>query len=117
MQFGGQRRINEGVKLRGELTMSEEKQIKEKKELTDIIQKSAYKHGCFMFGGAYLVTEDTYNAGYRKQKEGEWIGASRTHELICNLCGAIGPVDCLKEDFYESNFCPNCGAKMKGGAK
>ena len=52
-----------------------------------------------------------------KQCEGEWIRNRQTSEYICSLCGAIGPVDCLKEDFYESNYCPNCGAKMKGGMK
>ena len=61
-----------------------------------------------------------YNAGYRKQSEGEWIQHQpyhQTDDFYCSLCGAIAPVDCLKEDFYESNFCPNCGAKMKGGAE
>ena len=57
------------------------------------------------------------NAGYRKQSEGEWISNRQTDELICNLCGAIAPVDCEKERFYKSNFCPNCGSKMKGGEK
>jgi hypothetical protein len=55
-----------------------------------------------------------YQEGYRKQSEGEWIGNRQTGEYICNLCGGIAPVDCEKEDFYKSNFCPNCGAKMKG---
>jgi hypothetical protein len=61
-----------------------------------------------------------YNAGYRKQSEGEWIQHQpyhQTDDFYCSLCGAIAPVDCLKEDFYESNFCPNCGASMKGGAE
>lgn len=52
-----------------------------------------------------------------KQSEGEWISNCQTDEFICSLCGAIAPVDCLKEEFYKSKFCPNCGAKMKGGAK
>ena len=47
----------------------------------------------------------------------KWISNYQTGEYICSLCGALAPVDCLKEDFYESNFCPNCGAKMKGGAE
>lgn len=52
---------------------------------------------------------------YRKKSEGEWLGSDQTDEYICSLCGGIAPVDCEKEDFYKSNFCPNCGAKMKGG--
>ncbi len=47
--------------------------------------------------------------------KGEWISNRQTDELICSLCGAIAPVDCEKERFYRSNYCPNCGAKMKEG--
>ena len=50
-----------------------------------------------------------------KQSEGEWVRNGQTSEYICSSCGAIAPVDCLKENFYKSNFCPHCGAKMKGG--
>ena len=56
--------------------------------------------------------------GYRKQKEGEWINPDIwLKTMYCSICGAIAPVDCEKEEFYKSNFCPNCGAKMKGGAE
>ena len=65
--------------------------------------------------GTNEIASILYNAGYRKQSEGEWISNHQTDEFICNLCGAITPVDCEKERFYKSNFCPNCGAKMKGG--
>ena len=59
------------------------------------------------------VAESLYNAGYCKQGEGEWVSNRQTDEYICSLCGMIAPVDCLKEYFYKSNFCPNCGAKMR----
>ena len=65
----------------------------------------------------YYYARKLYHAGYRKQSEGEWIGSDQTDEYICSLCGGIAPVDCEKEDFYKSNFCPNCGAHMKGGAE
>ncbi|MBQ4347358.1 MAG: hypothetical protein IJC39_02805, partial [Firmicutes bacterium] len=45
--------------------------------------------------------------------QGEWIvekivGRKRTVRRICSLCG----YDNLNR---KSNFCPNCGARMKGG--
>lgn len=97
--------------------MSKEKQIKEKKELTDIIQKSAYEHGCFMFGGAYLLAEDTYNAGYRKQSEGEWE-KFEGERFICSNCAKVfglGSTATIHDVKRVWNYCPSCGAKMKGG--
>lgn len=54
-------------------------------------------------------------AGYRKQKEGKWIeqvrvskeGKPLLRHYKCNLCGVYLAT--------QANFCPNCGAKMKGG--
>ena len=62
--------------------------------------------------------EALYNAGYRKQSEGEWRSElvkkcdwkGKEHQYYqpnsCSLCHE--PV--LK----RTPFCPNCGAKMKG---
>ena len=49
-----------------------------------------------------------YDAGYRKQSEGEWeqIGLQNPK---CSLC--------RRYNYEKSTFCPNCGAKMKGGAE
>lgn len=55
-----------------------------------------------------------YEAGYRRQSEGEWVAADICAEdMYCSVCGGIAPVDCEKEEFYKSTFCPNCGARMK----
>ena len=56
--------------------------------------------------------EALYNAGYRKQSEGEWIwtengNADYEKYWVCS--------NCKEHDFVKSKFCPNCGAKMKGG--
>lgn len=59
-----------------------------------------------------------YNAGYRKQKDGEWIEKSEDQEEYyeytykCSICGHWAII----ADEGDSNFCPNCGSKMRGGA-
>ena len=58
-------------------------------------------------------------------KQGEWIekvetkqlghGWLTTHEIVCSFCGGSGEND---ENIPQCwNFCPNCGAKMGGGAE
>jgi NADH pyrophosphatase NudC (nudix superfamily) len=62
-----------------------------------------------------------YNAGYRKQSEGEWVltgtfkstfplPAADLH-TACSVCGWKPPK--YSADYKEYNFCPNCGAKMR----
>lgn len=54
-------------------------------------------------------------AGYRKQSEGRWLDG------ICTNCGHEAldyldetPCGCSMRT-YITKYCPNCGAKMKGG--
>lgn len=56
----------------------------------------------------FAHAEALYNAGYRKQIEGEWIPNPGGGWL----CG-----NCKKYSHGLRNFCPECGAKMKGGAE
>ncbi len=58
--------------------------------------------------------EEIYKAGYHKQSEGMWISndlGGYKWAYYCSECGWI--------DGYPFNdrhkYCPNCGAKMKGG--
>ena len=55
----------------------------------------------------HFVANAIYNAGYCKQSKGEWgfDGMSWT----CSECGEYATKG------IKTNFCPNCGAKMKGG--
>ena len=65
--------------------------------------------------------EFAYNSGYADAKskyerpQGEWI-KDNSGNRFCSECGSpalyheIGLI-------FESRFCPNCGAKMKGGAE
>jgi hypothetical protein len=64
-----------------------------------------------------LEAELVYEAGYRKQSEpiscghekgGEWE-QSGLRNPKCSLCRTY--------NYEKSNYCPNCGAKMKGGAE
>lgn len=65
-------------------------------------------------------------AGYRKQSEGEWIdfykGKYANPLYVCSVCekGTLLRVEGNELGQPEtvqalSSFCPNCGAKMKGG--
>ena len=38
--------------------------------------------------------------------EGHWINGK------CDLCGEHAPFWCMASTYHESNYCPNCGAKM-----
>lgn len=62
-------------------------------------------------------------SGYRKQSEGHWMTnhctnggrSSKGRTIIyktytCDICG-------YSNGRRKTNFCPNCGAKMKGGAE
>lgn len=56
-----------------------------------------------------------YKAGYRKQSEGEWIFEHEFYgNMLCSNCKEKALVNECNE-YVDSNFCPNCGAKMKGG--
>ena len=61
----------------------------------------------------HYKAEALYNAGYRKQSEGEWVkaGDGITERVICSNCKSE------KGSFMRPPFCPNCGAHMKGGAE
>ena len=72
--------------------------------------------------------ERLYNAGYRKQKEGENISQMHpSDEFICEKCGLIIR-ECCRYEIDEDDgdeicyefpyrFCPRCGMKVKGGAE
>ena len=50
-----------------------------------------------------------YNAGYRKQSEGEWTYSENKKTMKCTRCR-------MRMKTYDvRRYCPNCGAKMKGG--
>ena len=93
-------------------------QIKQIEELAeDILQEYT---NCYSEVDKEVLVKMIYNAGYRKQKEGEWIKHAASYE--CTACKEEFSVDGYAEDYdpitdWDLHFCPNCGAKMKGGAE
>ncbi len=96
--------------------MDEKKQIEEMaKALYDIVNARRGKMSMLD------LATDLYNAGYRKQSEGEWkikVGPLLNDKKIsCSICGYKeyrGPAWEKSWGLYP--YCPSCGAKMKGGA-
>ncbi len=66
-----------------------------------------------------VLAATIYEAGCRKQSDGEWITHSGSYE--CSVCKE----ECYNEfaeDFdpiedYGFHFCPHCGARMKGAGQ
>lgn len=92
--------------------MSKEKQINEMAE----VLKAYTKKNNIMASVVILedYAEQIYNAGYRKQSEGEWIWTESGEEdyeqyWVCS--------NCKEHEFFQTKFCPNCGSKMKGDSK
>ena len=89
--------------------MDEKKQIEEIDSLTTVLYEANHKKSVLDYH--WLATE-AYNAGYRKQSEGEWIfNKGRTYgepAYYCSNCSEGA------SDYGYDKFCPNCGAKMKG---
>lgn len=50
-------------------------------------------------------------------KQGEWI--NEFYSIKCPFCGMDidDEVNWLYSNEYNFNFCPNCGASLKGGAE
>lgn len=47
---------------------------------------------------------------------GYWHKDSVTGYKKCSICGAVPPGDAILEEHYESDYCPDCGAKMNARA-
>lgn len=115
--------------------MNREKQIEEMAwDLCDI-PKHPSIHSCKECGGkhchARYHAERAYNAGYRKQSEGEWIVTDADSgsfgeyepfiEFKCPECGVVHGLESGEYDWQYGDpipwvSCPCCGAKMKDGA-
>lgn len=58
---------------------------------------------------AHHIAEHLYAQDYRKQSVGEWTYSENKKTMKCTRCR-------LRMKTYDvRRYCPNCGAKMKGG--
>ena len=96
----------EGVNRHIDKTIEKEKPIEEMIHLLNMGLKPVKETY-----GTDEIAKILYNAGYRKQNVGKWIRIGQDSSK-CSLCG--------KEHNGGMNiayFCPNCGARMRGGEK
>ena len=107
--------------------MSKEKQIEEMAKIFSEAEQMAacWSRECneckyYETNGEYCRAchgvEALYDAGYRKQSEGEWVRVMNHKE--CSKCGYNAPYKKIKAGYHLQDlakFCPNCGAKMKVG--
>lgn len=69
---------------------------------------------------SHEVAIDLYNANYRKQIVGEWVRQNRMvdgkvrAEAVCSNCGTDVVYQAIDNRWQFENFCPHCGANMKG---
>ena len=90
--------------------MSREKQIE---EIANVIYDDPNAYDTYWRSNCEQLAETIYNAGYRKQSEGRWTPRHKDTKAFCTKCGALRDIE--TQEFWS--FCPNCGAKMKGGAE
>ena len=94
----------------------QEKQIEEMASILENAKIDALATiGSTNHGFGVWYAQALYNAGYRKQSDGKWVlvgyGNGRAIHWKCSECG----YETLDVDNGDTNFCPNCGADMRGG--
>lgn len=90
-----------------------EKQIEEIKDCID----SVYGCDCAYFGvDGLAIAAAIYNADYRKQIVAEWKAGNENGQYgyYCSNCKAGFTGENAEWIAKEHDFCPKCGAKMKG---
>ena len=84
-------------------------------EMAEVLRRSC-ENECFKNKEGFVDCEACeacvlYEAGYRKQSEGEWIERTegKNKAWFCSECQTLGSP--------QWKCCPVCEAKMKGGAE
>lgn len=99
------------------MTAEEKLAIEEMAKVIETTEQIARDAHCG-YPSPRMYAKDLYWHGYRKQIEGEWIKHPASYE--CTACKEEFCVEGYAEDYdpitdWDLHFCPNCGAKMKGG--
>lgn len=97
--------------------MSKKNQIEEMDwDLCDIPKHPSIK-SCEQCGNkrclAMYYAERAYNAGYRKQSEGEWELVRPNGSYYCSCCGKGIKIKYGERAAILWDYCPNCGAHMR----
>ena len=92
--------------------MSKEKQIEEMARLLESFCELQDECSCIADCDECRATK-LYEAGYRKQSDGEW--EKRTFVIFDSEKVGYRCSECNTTWDTPTNYCPNCGAKMKGG--
>lgn len=77
------------------------------------VAREYLEKACFCIGGnggmmLKIKFDEEPAADVRENVRGKWIDGK------CDKCGEHAPFWSMASTYYKSNFCPNCGAEMKG---
>ena len=64
------------------------------------VEKASLEH--------YREVLESLQSAHPERRKGKWI------EGKCNRCGERAPYWSMASTYYKSNFCPHCGADMRG---
>ena len=96
--------------------MSKEKQIEEMAR--DVTNSIVWDSDGYATVDCLATAKKLHLKGNRKQSEGEWIPSDIPQEkYVCSVCGGACWYYDYQGEVAKSRYCPNCGAKMKGGAE
>ena len=73
------------------------------------VSRNGFIVECSLTAFSFSVEESWWDAEYSKHTKGEWIFKGDCQE--CSECGA------WMENHVPRNFCPSCGADMRGGSE
>ena len=96
---------------------------REEREIIEAIKSMGYDRTAYPREKVSAVISMAIEA--LSERTGEWI-FEKTDEYkrtYCSVCGGSAPFICVSDDYYgrrshgetrKTDFCPNCGADMRG---